>query len=91
MDRLTWQPVNYHGYYILKNGIEGMDGIQRLAAYENTNIEPAEVEALKQYNDEFKKALEIAGIHLSKLLPPTTMEDWVNCFISQAKEQMQNA
>lgn len=48
MDRLTWQPPNYYGYFTPKDGIEGMDCVQKLAAYEDTGLTPAEVAELAQ-------------------------------------------
>lgn len=48
MDRLTWQPPNYYGYFTPKDGIDGMDCVQKLAEYEDTGLSPAEVAELAQ-------------------------------------------
>jgi hypothetical protein len=34
MDRLTWRPPNYYGHFAPKDGVDGMDCVQKLAAAE---------------------------------------------------------
>ena len=48
MDRLTWRPPNYYGYFAPKDGVDGMDCIQKLGAYEDTGLSPAKVAELAQ-------------------------------------------